>query len=474
MSSPTAAKTTDFERVHRDFLELESDLGLFEWYVEGFPVWERIRNGVYNDIMQESGVFTQAHPAISKDATELLKGGLMWGKNLFVKNPLFAGEHELLVWGHKRRKRLDDGNWWDVIYDPLLASGEFDYLMIEDDYNLSHRTPTKSENVQYLDFVTFSSTIYRKLAAHHSIPSEDRANELEREIESRFGTTVDVATRIYEEVTDRRVYLPLYRRLLRKVDPSVVLIAISYGKETFVEACRKENIPVVEFQHGTIDEYHVGYSFEGDRTKRDFPDYLFTFGPFWNQEVSLPIDDERVFPVGYEFLETKHQKFANREETNEIVFVSQGTVATKLSKMAVNLSERIDDHRVVYKLHPGEYDRWKESYPWLEDSSVEVVTDSPTLYELLGRASAQVGVYSTAVYEGLRFGRETVLVGLPGIEHMRRLIENYDVPVVTDNEDLAEELKEPKNQQADWEEFFSPNPKQRFRDALDAVASDWK
>jgi hypothetical protein len=32
-------------------------------------------------------------------------------------------------------------------------------------------------------------------------------------------------------------------------------------KQTFVEACQAEGVPVVELQHGVVTNYHMGYSY---------------------------------------------------------------------------------------------------------------------------------------------------------------------------------------------------------------------
>jgi len=69
-----------------------------------------------------------------------------------------------------------------------------------------------------------------------------------------------------------------------------------------------------------------------------------------------------------------------------------------------------EDIPVTYKLHPGEYDRWKKEYPWLLESGVEVIDESgPGLYEVLSTCEWQVGVNSTAIYEGIAFGAKTLL-----------------------------------------------------------------
>jgi len=83
----------------------------------------------------------------------------------------------------------------------------------------------------------------------------------------------------------------------------------------------------------------------------------------------------------------------------------------------------------MYKLHPGEFSRWK-SYKSLqklnEFKNVLIIKDEIPLYELLAMSVLQIGVYSTALYEGVEFGCKTILLDVNGIENMDRFIQVYD------------------------------------------------
>jgi hypothetical protein len=174
-------------------------------------------------------------------------------------------------------------------------------------------------------------------------------------------------------------------------------------------------IPVIELQHGTIHKYHFAYSFPGSRrTKRTFPDYLFTFGDFWKKCVEFPIKKDCIFSVGYPFLEKEAAKYFEVIKKNQILFISQGSSGKELSKFAVDVTNYSDlNYNVVYKLHPGEYHRWKREYPWLykERDKIKIVEESIPLYRLMAESKTQVGVSSTAIYEGLYFGLNTYIYG---------------------------------------------------------------
>jgi hypothetical protein len=227
-------------------------------------------------------------------------------------------------------------------------------------------------------------------------------------------------------------------------------------------------VPVVELQHGVVSPTHLGYAYPGDRRCRTAPDYFLSFGEFWSSLVDFPFPDDRVYPVGYPYLEREAAARDPGGETDRVVFVSQGTVGTPLSRAAVAFAER-SSREVVYKLHPGEYSRWREAYPWLVDAPLTVVDgDGPDLYDLFADAGAQVGVYSTALYEGLYFGLDTYVLDLPGVSYLDRLVAEGVVRKVADADALAAAVESP-TPAVDTDRFFRPGAVENARAALAAI-----
>src|SRR5699024_8411693 len=113
----------------------------------------------------------------------------------------------------------------------------------------------------------------------------------------------------------------------------------------------------------------------------------------------------------YPYMDLGKKKYSHVDEEKIILFISQGTIGEELSKLAKQISELAEfPYSIIYKLHPGEYDRWKTNYPWLLNSNIQVVaSDNPPLYELFAKSKIQVGVTSTAMYEGLNFGLDTYI-----------------------------------------------------------------
>lgn len=458
----------DLAEVTERFLALERERDLLERRVGGVPVWERVRFDVHRALLRELGLAGQAHDP--DQGTTLSRLGLLL-RNLVHRNPFLAPPRDTLVWGHERRKQVD-GEWWDVYVDPLVEGLDADWVHVESPHADGHPTPARTDGLRYLDVVEYAPGILERLPVGGvSLSSDERAwlDGVEAVFEAEFGVRPPVRERVERVLRERRAKLPLYRALLRRVDPDLALVVVSYVRESFVEACQREGVPVVELQHGVLGEYHLGYAYPGDRTKETAPDYLLSFGEFWTEAVDFPVPAGNVHPVGYPYLERRAAAL-DRVGSEEVLFVSQGPVGEALSRFAIAFAERTD-RPVAYKLHPGEYDRWERDYPHLVDAAragtLAVRTDDPTLYEQFAAADAQVGVFSTALYEGLQFGLSTYTVDVPGTAYLDRLVASGAARRVGTPAALEAALEEDGGPtDVDTDRFFQPNAVENARSAL--------
>jgi hypothetical protein len=468
----------EFAEVTDRLLELEADLDLLDVEIGGIPFWERVRFIVNRTLLRELDVVGQAHSRADPSYRRAL---YRLARNLFVGNPLLAPEADVLVWGHERRKQLEDGLWWDIYCDPVLDRLEDDWVYLEQEHEGEHHQPTRTAEVYYLDGVDYASRLPGKLlpepvgSTSVSFSGSERATvrRVEREVSDRFGVDVDVERMVRDRLLRRRVKLPLYRWVLGRVDPDLAVVVVSYGRETFVEACQAEGVPVVELQHGEISEYHMGYHYPNG-PKRDFPDYFLAFGEFWASAADFPIPERRILPVGYPYLERRAERYADIAAERQVIFLSQGEPGVRLSQFATEFANLDHDWSVVYKLHPGEYSRWRREYPWLQDAPLEIVDSSePPLYELFAQSSAQVGAYSTALYEGLHFDLDTYVVDVPGIECVQGLLDAGGATVVRTAEELDEHLREsPGGAGIDLSQFFRPGAEANVVSALERLTGE--
>lgn len=129
-------------------LEIEHDM--FEIEICGVLIRYRIRFAVLYHILEAFDVTGPAHAGSTASRTGALYRML---RSLVVRNPLFADTADVLVWGHERRKQLDDGRWMDIYCDPIIDDLPLSVTDLEQLHEDSHLTPTVTDDVRYLDFV---------------------------------------------------------------------------------------------------------------------------------------------------------------------------------------------------------------------------------------------------------------------------------------------------------------------------------
>lgn len=457
MTEPPAVS---YPEIHRQFLEIEDEFDLFSMRIGDCPVWECVRTPIMVDVVSGS-LFSESggsEPEVSipgrSRATRLLRASVRY-------NPFFRRPRDVVSWGHNRRSKQNDGRYWDLYCDPLYEELDLDYIHLEVPHKGRHYRPSKTESLGYLDGIRFAGKLRGRLG-RTGIPNEAerRLRAVEERIEETFGTPVDVVGTVRETVTDFRTTKPMYGRLLDWHDPSLVIVVVSYGKESFISACKDRSIPVVELQHGVVTRYHNGYSFPGERTKETFPDRFLAFGEYWNETVPYP-EAATVEAVGYPYLEAEHERLSHLEPENRVVVISQHRfVGDRLSSLAVELAQQSGpDLEVVYKLHPEEYYDWTDRYPHLVDSSVRVAGKyDASLYRLFATARAQVGGNSTALFEGLRFGLSTYVLHGAGLGYVDDLIDTGQAQVVESARDVLADLGSSSRATPETERLFASEP----------------
>lgn len=394
-------------------IDFERDENPFSLKVKEVYIWERIRHKVRAVINKKTKNKTSAYE----------KDWSLWGlsKTLYryacntvsLKN-WHPPPSRLFFVGHQRRKIEEDGKWWDIYCDPIHDVCDISYVHYEFPYRTAHKSPAKTRELRKLDSINLMKNI--PFVGRFSLNKEEKKviSDWNSKINKAFNIRLNLKKMIQESLKERISGIKVYNYLIDKVEPDAFILTVSYGKETLIEVCKSRNIPVVELQHGYIDSTHLGYSFPSNRRKEMFPDYLLTFGEHWHDGINFPIPDSRLIPVGFPYLDSKLSKYSKKSEREDnIIFISQPTIGEELSKLASKVANSTQESKsVVYKLHPHEYENWRERYPWLIKSKCTVVdNDMPHLYDLFARSNFQVGVNSTALYEGLAFGLTTLLYG---------------------------------------------------------------
>ena len=300
---------------------------------------------------------------------------------------------------------------------------------------------------------------------------------VKRELEEAFDLDINLEWVFTIHILNFTYDYRKYTELFKKRKPKMIFVVVAYENQAIVAAAKDLGITVVELQHGTITDYHMGYSYP-EKTRLNgeikyFPDKILTFGDYWINEDTCPISHENIIPIGFPYFEAQSKDFINiPANDNQILFISQGVIGKYLSKLAYEIAGKLKDYRIIYKLHPGEYATWKQNYPELLEASkndnFEVIDNSEIpLYKLFAQSGYQVGAFSTAIYEGLMFNCKTFILDVPGVEYLSDLINRNYVFKITDASDLIDNLEKFKPKDYDKNFFFKSLDKELLKSVID-------
>lgn len=498
-------KKADSIATFRDFMALDKWMFEAARTVAGVPYWPLVRVMLYHGlILPERLGLSEGHP-------DLHGGGLSWRgrKGLALVRGIFRGAYRRfreLVMANPRlafRRRdvlfallprtvvVENGRRVRQILDPFLPLVRSSCAILEYPHPSNGYLP-QMKGPRVLWFGEFARVMRRfrrsdewrrhgdAVLAEAEFVAQAVAQTLEIEVNVRA-----VASKISKVVSQEQALLPEFKAMLRRMGVRCVVTVVNYGLHNLVlaKAAHDLGIPVVELQHGTVYPQHCAYNLAG-RADEHMPDWLFSWGSYWAKQT-CNYARRGVLPMGYPFLETvlARTKTESKVPTRlYVLFISQGTIGPQLSRLALDLQALLpaERYKVIYKLHPNESASWRRLYPWLIDSPVEVVESSSRgVYDLFGASRFCVGVYSTALIEGLMWNLRTFAFrNLAGGDTMEEFFRSGAiVPVETVNELAsgilgAEPLNGPEQGVDSREAFWKQGSAQSIAFALDEIVKE--
>lgn len=473
------------KEVCTEFFKLENEHNLNYIKIQKVYPWELVRLYLYYEITRKLNIFSSAQQS-SVSLFDKFKSFLPFIKNSILYNPLSGKDtYDVLIFNHPR-KVLNNGKYMDIysyfLGDTLDEMGK-SYEIIDSPYLNKHYIK-KDKHVKFNDRILLASYFYKKT---HKIEYNEKESETIRSIETLIRASFGVDVNLFEIFTDHILNFQYeyekYKQLLTEKKVRQVYAVVAYENKPLIAACKDLGVDILELQHGVISKYHLGYSYPSENITLKsgsyehieyFPNKILSFGDYWQDASAYPIKKHSIFSIGFPYFEENSRKYKDVEKKkNQILFISQGVIGKYLSEFAFELASKLDEeeYEFIYKLHPGEYETWRENYPKLLEAQKQcnfnvVDNDNPALYQLFAESEYQVGAFSTAIYEGLAFNCKTFIVDVPGIEYLDDLIEKNIVVKVRNSNDMINKLNDLDLNSYNTDFFFKNYDEQLLKDII--------
>lgn len=416
-------------------LDLEEKYDLFSLKEQDVYIWKLVRVDIFQKIFMNVQGIEQIH--LKDSSLNKWMDLLSIINNTVFRNPIFKGANKKDFIIEYPRKVNYNGEMIDPYTHFYLQNKQKgDYELLEQRYvgRLVRSVWSTNSTMDYQ--MLFSKLLKFVTNVQMSDSNQKVLQEVANEIQDKFNVKINVIELAHTKLKNFIAIYKVFNYTFRKTKPNNLLLVVSYVSEAIIAAARNNQVNVIEFQHGVIGPLHLGYHFPNNEKVPYFPDEIYLFGEFWGNATALPKSVKKVY-YGYPYLKeyiSNHLNEIDQKVEKEVVVISQGTIGKELSEVVFDLATRLPDYTFNYKLHPGEFGRWKKDYPKLVEleklPNVQVFEGEKNLYDLFASSSFVIGVYSTAIYEAIAFKARPIILKLPGYEYMTELETQFNVPIL--------------------------------------------
>jgi hypothetical protein len=255
-----------------------------------------------------------------------------------------------------------------------------------------------------------------------------------------------IYNRIEYIISSVRIGEKEYRKLLMKYKIKTLLTVCHYDVTSMImiKVAHSLGINVVELQHGVMGGSHISYNYlNNDFENECLPDKIFIFGKYWRDCTNFPNKENSMKVVGCPSLELNYDKQSYVKRHDKGILFLSGMNCDLFIDLAIKLSRILpNDYKIIYKLHPSEYINWKKAYPnlWKEQKAGKIVVvdnSEKSINYYFAKSTYQVGVGSTAIFEGLKFNLKTFVYNVLGKEILCDLYKNGYATLFDDAKRLA-------------------------------------
>lgn len=420
--------------------KIEKEYSLLEKEDHGVHYWRLIRFPLWLVLHEKTGFMSALHPRRNlRNRLEIL---LRFPKAITKHNPLFVTPPiKTIVLPHSRQ--VDGVEIHSQSVTKNLNPRE--YLLLYQGWYGAQLSGAKN-----LIAPLFFDLIKRKVL-HQRVCLRRDTKSLMKKIEAvlleAFGFRVDLCELVIRHIQifqrSRKIYHSLFSRL--QAQELYVVVGYTTAHMAAIDAAQACGMRTAEIQHGSYTEYQPAYGFpDYDKFVPYSPEYFLSMGDFWVRSTSLPRNTKPKI-VGTDVLHSYTQSSVDKAKTpKSILFISQSTIGLRMCQIAIECAKMLPSHSIAYRLHPREIlEEYKLRFPADKlPGNFRFSNGGMSTLDLLSKAEVVAGVYSTSLYEGMFLGCRTLLLNLPGIEHMKAVLDRGDALMVDDAQGLCAHLKD--------------------------------
>jgi len=444
--------------------ELEKKYDLLSYRIDGWCIWPILRFRIIKRLIIKLAEISTTKK--EKSPRRLIH--VYWGLRDIPKFLRAPKSDYFVLTSTSARHEASNNGYKDVFFDDFLLRNKT-FFKVEninnDDLLYKSKAALLKSNATTLLIEVLPFILGKLRLGPKCIPqvAKDLFEDLQNELDSGIIDLEEIESSLYYMYWGKN----LYTSILKIIEPNFVLIA-NPGCYELITAAKELGIRVIEFQHGFIDRYHPGYSWNSDAVKfkeiMPIPDDIFLYGEYFKEELStLGFWEHSLKVVGSLGMDSVREKFRTGKTENIIIsFTSQGIDQIKIIDFLsrfLDLARSKLEIKLYIKLHPrNEIGEDPYTVAFQLNPNVKVFpSNSPiSTLEIIRQSHFHLSISSTTHFEALALMTPTIVLPFSTSDRIKILSDLDHVFFVQTPQELLDIVLNKDNQKVSYliGEFF--------------------
>lgn len=407
----------------KNFFAFEKKNELFKIKYKNIFIWDIIRFDVYYKLLWKLKSITP------KEQKSFSKLSVLKEISFFIIS-FFFKKYDIMFFTASRNKN-SNGDFFDQNLEDIII--QYPKAVCFESYE---RNIEKLKNKQ---ITVFNPIIFFRILGRFFYRKID-FTEIVNLIETEFKTSSIENKEINKLIIQFQIDYKFYLLLFRFKKPKVIFITQNGIQKGLFAAATKLMIPVIEVQHGLIDEGHLGYNYNSNiHYKQEqiyLPTYFFSFTEFWFKDLFFPVKE--ILSMGNSFFyNSSAENIGSENNFNGLLVASSDVFGEDLKKIIIQFSKKMNNIPIYFKLHPNQFAE-KQYYinQCLNYPNIKIYTDEYSIYELLAISKSVLGIQSTVLYEALHLKKIAIIYKKQTYYRHRNIFDKKNVFLINGVDDL--------------------------------------
>lgn len=366
---------------------------------------------------------------------------------------------------------------FNIYHEPLLQETlkRYSSLLIEEPklYGKFHPDFSAYKSSMTFDYIlslTYGYCAYLQAKRHQNTINnfvEELVANLRR-YSINFEAT-ELVQRVFKKLLKLYLMGKTFLKIIHKTTPTLIITQdLCYGgnKAIMVALAKKNNIKIIEDQHGMISKDYVGYNYGAVYDTIFIPSTILLWGEYWADKLNL---DCTKFILGNSRFEQKTVAKKHENSAVPVYLIVPDSKDTAFTKQVVTrLITLFSTSHLLFRCHPREFNSVNLKYGEILSAN-NVSLDKKSILDTLSQVDMVIamGSYvSTTVYEALSLGKSVVYIkstdDVIGLDTVAEYVTVFSLNNITDisavvpkaiPDNLAEKFMS-KNWQRNWLSFL--------------------